>query len=102
MYCIEVAASAIYLKLIEACRRSSSDLEPTEWLEEVSKTSSMFIYWKMVLALQLEILLYVRYLRKSNFQLYVSALARFISGSLPWIIINMLGGALFIHLICQI
>ena len=31
----------------------------------------------MILGLQLEILLYVRYLRESNFQLYVSALARF-------------------------
>ena len=31
-YCIEVAASAIYLKLIEAHRRSSSDLEPiNDW-----------------------------------------------------------------------
>ena len=32
-YCIEVAESAIYLELIEAHQRSSSDLEPIEWQE---------------------------------------------------------------------
>ena len=54
-YCIEVVASAIYLKLIEVYRRSPSDLEPIKWLEEVSKTSPMCNYWKMILVLQLEI-----------------------------------------------
>ena len=44
-YHIEVAASAIYLKLIEAHRRSSSDFEPIECLEEVPKTSPMCNYW---------------------------------------------------------
>ena len=34
-YCIEVAASAICLKLIEAHRRLPSDLEPIKWLEEI-------------------------------------------------------------------
>ena len=76
-YCIEAAASAICLKLAEDHRRSLSDLEPIEWLEGESKTSSMSNYWKMILTLELEILLYVRSLRESNFQLYVSALARF-------------------------
>ena len=76
-YCIKVAVSAIYLKLIKAHRRSSSDLEPIKWLEEVSKTSPMCNYWKMILGFQLEILLYVRSLRESNFKLYVSALSCF-------------------------
>ena len=76
-YCIEVTASATYLKLTEAHRRSSLDLEPIKWLEEVSKTSPMCNYWKMILGFQLEILLYVRSLRESNFKLYVSALACF-------------------------
>ena len=77
-YCIKVAASAIYLKLTEAHRRLSSDLEPIEWLEEVSKTTPMCSYWKMIIGLELEILLCVRSLRESSFQLYISALARFI------------------------
>ena len=101
-YCIEVAASAIYLKLIEAYQRSSSDMKPIEWLEEVSKTSPMYSYWRMILGCQIEILLYVRSLRESGFQLYVSALACIISNSLPWIIVNMLRGVAFIYLICQL
>ena len=72
-YCIEVVVSVIYLKLIEAHRSLSSDLEPNEWLEEVSKASPLCNYWKMILGLQLEILLYVRSLRQSNFHFYVSA-----------------------------
>ena len=35
-YCIDAAALAIYLELIETHQRLSSDLEPNEWLEEVS------------------------------------------------------------------
>ena len=35
-------------------------------------------YWKMILGLQLEILLFVRPLRESNFQLHLLALAHFI------------------------
>ena len=50
-YCTELAASAICLKLIEADRRLLSDLDPIEWIEEVSKTSPMWSYWKMVLGL---------------------------------------------------
>ena len=48
--------------------------------------------------MELETLLYVTSLRKSNFQLYVSAFARFVCGSLPWIIINVLRSVRFIHL----
>ena len=50
-YCIKLAASAICLKLIEADRRLLSDLDPIERIEEVSKTSPMCSYWKMVLGL---------------------------------------------------
>ena len=46
-YCIEVAASAIYLKL--------------------TQSSPMCNYGKMILGLQLKILLYVRSLYESNF-----------------------------------
>ena len=73
-----MAPSAIYLKLMEAHWRSPLDLEPIEWLEKVSRTSPVRNHWKMILGLQLEILLYVRSLRESNFQPYVSALACFI------------------------
>ena len=76
-------------------------MEPIEWLEEESKTSSMCNYWKMILGLQLKILLYVRSLRESNFQFYVSALARFMMWFFEWIITNMLGGVVFMYLICQ-
>ena len=78
-YCIKVAASAIYLKLIEAHWMLSSDLETIEWLEVVSRMRLMCNCWRMILNLQLEILLCVKSLRESNFQLYVSALTRFIS-----------------------
>ena len=50
-YCIKMAASAIYLKLTEAYKRFLSDLEPIGWLKEVSKTSPMCNYWKMILGL---------------------------------------------------
>ena len=53
-YCIEVATSAIYLKLIDAHRRLTSDLEPIEWLEEVSKTSPMCNYRKRIFGYNLK------------------------------------------------
>ena len=50
-YCIKMAVSAIYLKLTEAHKRLLSDLEPIGWLKEVSKTSPISKYWKMILGL---------------------------------------------------
>jgi hypothetical protein len=40
----------------------------------MSKTSQMCFYWKEILKLQLDILLFVRSIRESNFYLYVLSL----------------------------
>ena len=99
-YCIKVVASAIYLKLVEAHRMFSSDLKPIKWLEEVSKTSPISNYQKMIVALQLEVLLCFRFLPESNFQLYVLVLAHFMTWFFAMDHYNMLGDAVFIYFIC--
>ena len=60
-YCIQVVLCALYQTL----------LHPLQWLEEKSKTSGMCYFWRMVINLQIEILIFVPSLREGNFPVYV-------------------------------
>ena len=70
-YCMQVAACAIYMKLEEACKNAESNLTPIQWLEEKSQYNQMCFYWKLILNLEVDILLYIRAIRESNYHLYV-------------------------------
>ena len=89
-YCIQVVLCVLYQKLCVAVKKDESPLHPLQWLEEKSKTSGMCYFWRMVINLQIEILIFVRSLREGNFPVYVQTM-RISSGSLLLTTI-MLGG----------
>ena len=45
-----------------------------EWLKEKANENPMCLYWKMIMCLQIDILLFLRSIRESNFRLYVLSL----------------------------
>ena len=73
-YCLQVSLCATYQKLKEAHSSSGSTLTPMEWLKEKADENPMCLYWKMIMCLQIDILLFLRSIRESNFRLYVLSL----------------------------
>ena len=70
-YCLQVALCAIYLKLKDALNEEGSAIPPIEWLKSKAKISQMCNYWHIIMKLQIEILLFIRSIRESNFTLCV-------------------------------
>ena len=73
-YCLQVSICSIYAKLTEARDKSGSKLSPIEWLKEQKSSNQMCFYWDIILNLQIEILIFIRSIRESNFKLYVLSL----------------------------
>ena len=55
------------------------DLLPYDWLTQKSKDSTVFVYWKCVIDLQIKVLLYVYSIREGNFKLHVEVLYKLLS-----------------------
>ena len=53
---------------------TKSNITVWEWLAQKSETSTMTLYWKNILEMQIHILIFIRALRESNFELYVVSL----------------------------
>ena len=73
-YALQVSVCAIYQKLVEAHSLSGSSMPVLDWLKAKSKMSVMAHYWRLIMKLQIHILLYIRSIRESNFQLHIMAL----------------------------
>ena len=57
-YCLQVSIAAIFTKLKEAHGASCSHLPIMDWLAEEAKSNPMCFYWKLILCLQLDILVF--------------------------------------------
>ena len=53
---------------------TKSNITVWEWLAQKSETSTMTLYWKNILEMQIHILIFIRALRVSNFELFVVSL----------------------------
>ena len=53
---------------------TKSNITVWEWLAQKSETSTMTLYWKNILEMQIHILIFIRAIRESNFELYVVSL----------------------------
>ena len=73
-YALQVSACAIYNQLSSAHLSSESSLSIFDWLIEKSKKSVMALYWRQILELQIYILIYIRSIRESNFELHTAVL----------------------------
>ena len=78
IYCLQVAVSAVYMKLKAATPKSGPITLLIEWLQERKKPSQMCFYWDMIVKLQIDILLYIKTIRQSNFDLYALCLKHLI------------------------
>ena len=73
-YALQVSACVIYKKLVDAHANSDSSLPILDWLDVISARSTMALYWKHIMELEVHILIYIRSIREGNFQLHIEAL----------------------------
>ena len=73
-YCLQTSLCALFIKLKAAKEKSGSTLSVFEWLELRKNQNDMCYYWYLIFTLQLDILLYIRSLRESNYKLLVYAM----------------------------
>ena len=72
-YGLRISACAIYQQLVKAFN-TKKNITVWEWLAQESETSTMTLYWKNILEMQIHILVFIRALRESNFELYLVSL----------------------------
>ena len=70
-YCLQVSVAAIFTKLKETHGASGSNLSLMDWLAEEAKSNLMCFYWKLILFLQLDILVFLHSIREKHFHLYL-------------------------------
>ena len=70
-YCLQVSIATKFTKLKEAYGASGSNLPIMDWLAEEAKSNPMCFYWKLILCLQLDKLVFLHSNREKNFHLYV-------------------------------
>ena len=70
-YGLQISACVIYQQLVKAFN-TKSNITVWEWLAQKSETSTMTLYWKNILEMQIHILIFIR--AYSNFELYVVSL----------------------------
>ena len=62
-YSLQISACAIYQQLVKAFN-TKSNITVWEWLAQKSETSTMTLYWKNILEMQIHILIFIRALRE--------------------------------------
>ena len=72
-YGLQISACAIYQQLVKAFN-TKCNITVWGWLAQKSVTITMTLYWKNILEIQIQILIFIRALCESNFELYVVSL----------------------------
>ena len=67
--------------LEDAVGEALSNMSAYEWLCQKSTESEVYLYWKMVIELEIGILIYIRSIRVGNFQLYIESLRKLLEWS---------------------
>ena len=62
-YGLQISACAIYQQLVKAFN-TKSNITVWKWLAQKSETSTMTLYWKNILEMQIHILIFIRALRE--------------------------------------
>ena len=78
-YTWQITLCALFIKLREATSVNETDLSPYDWLTQKSKNNASFLYWKCVIDLEINVLLYIRSIREGNFKLHVEVLYKLLS-----------------------
>ncbi len=82
----QVTAAALYILLHKAYTEYCSSQEDSDglqslesWSESRADASPQFHFWFTILQLQLQVLIFVRYLREADFKLYTESLGQIVS-----------------------
>ena len=75
-YALQLSLCALFSKLEEAAAENSSTMPAYEWLCQKAPENEVYLYWKMVMELEISILIYVRSIREGNFKLYIETLRK--------------------------
>ena len=97
-YCLQVGACVIYSKLKQAHMDSGSDELILWWLANKSKINSICFYWKLILELMIDFLIFIGPMKIFPYILY-----RYINscaGALLWTTITMLDDSQITSKIC--
>ena len=73
-YTLQITLCSLFKLLRDAMPDDIRELSPYDWLSQRSKESTSFLYWKLVIELEMLILMYVRSLREGNFKLHLEVL----------------------------
>ena len=73
-YSVQLLVLSIYTCLTEAHKASNSALLLFSWAEERSSSSSLFMYWMLIIKFQINYLLFIRFMREHNFKSFVKTL----------------------------
>ena len=74
-YCLQVALCSIYnFLLVDAHKKSSDRNTIFNWLQLRSQESQMCFFWKVVLDIQVNVLIFIRSIREGKFLLYIASL----------------------------
>ena len=80
----QVTASSLFLLMKEAydeyARDANEVLAFKEWCDMKASACPQFLFWQIVLQLELHVLLFVRSIREGDFHLYIAALKKLV----PW------------------
>ena len=91
-YTWQITLWALFIKLREATSVNETDLSPYDWLTQKSKNNAPFLYWKCVIDLEINVLLYIRSIREGNFKLHAEVLYKLLSWYFIMTIMIMLVG----------
>ena len=72
-YTLQITLCSMF-KLLSDAIPENCELSPYDWLTKKSTESTSFLYWKLVIDLEILILMYVRSIREGNFKLHVEIL----------------------------
>ena len=75
-YTLQLSLCALFTMLEDAAGENLTNISAYEWLCQKSTESEVFLYWKMVIELEISILVYIRSIREGNFQLYIETLRK--------------------------
>ena len=75
-YALQLSLCALFTMLEDAAGENLTSMSAYEWLCQKSTESEVFLYWKMVMELEISILVYVRSIREGNFQLHIETLRK--------------------------
>ena len=68
-YALQFSLCALFTMAEDAAGENLSEMSAYEWLCKKSDENEIYLYWKMVMELEIGILIYIRSIREGNFRL---------------------------------